>query len=63
MSEGPGKGGMADLTDLAEATGDEGTGEGLNTDTGWRMSLAIIVVDIDGALSMLEGALVVPVVG
>jgi hypothetical protein len=59
MSEGPGKGGMADLTDLAEVTGDEGTGEGLNTDAGRGMSLATIVVDIDGVYSMSEGALVV----
>jgi hypothetical protein len=59
MGEGPGKGGTADLTDLAEVTGDEGAGEGLNTDAGRGMSLAIIVVDIDGVLSMSEGALVV----
>ena len=59
MDEGPGKGGTADL---AESTGDEGAGEGLNMDAGRGMSLAIIVVDIDGVLSelsMSEGALVV----
>ena len=59
MGEGPGKGGTADLTKLAEVTGDEGAGEGLNTDAGRGTSLAIIVVDIDGVLSMSEGALVV----
>ena len=62
MGEGLGKGGTADLINLAEATGDKGAGEGLNTDAGRGVSLAIIVVDIDGVLSVLsmsEGALVV----
>ena len=59
MDQGPGKGSMADLTDLAESTGDEGAGEGLNTDAERGMSLAIIVVDIDRVPSTLEGVLVV----
>jgi hypothetical protein len=41
MGEGLGKGGTADLINLAEATGDEGAGEGLNTDAGRGVSLAI----------------------
>jgi hypothetical protein len=58
MGEGPGKGGTTDLS-LVEITGDEGAGEGLNTDAGSSVSLAIIIVDIDGVLSMSVGVLVV----
>ena len=57
MGEGPGKGSTAGLTDLAEVTGDEGAGEGLNADAGRGMSLAIVVVDMEYSLS--EGAFVV----
>ena len=56
MGEGPGKGSTAGLTDLAEVTGDEGTEEGLNVDAERGISLAIIVVDIYGVLSVGRSA-------
>jgi hypothetical protein len=59
MGDRPGKGGTTDLLGLAEITGDEGVGEGLNMDAGSSVSLATIIVDIDGVLCMSVGALVV----
>jgi hypothetical protein len=51
IDEGPGKGGGTDLMALAEDSGNsEGGTEGLATDSGSEMFLAIIVVD--GELSM-----------
>lgn len=55
MGEGPGKGGRTDLIDLAGETGNsDATREGLGTDSGSRMFLALVIVDIDGVLSMSE---------
>lgn len=56
MGEGPGKGGAADLTDIAEGSDDsEGAREELITDGGSEVSLAITIVDIDGVRSMVDG--------
>jgi hypothetical protein len=51
IGEGPGKGAGADLMGLAKASGNsEGGTEGLATDSGREVFMAIIVVD--GVLSM-----------
>lgn len=70
MGEGPGKGSGTELIEVTEGTGRRGVTagrsegnsvdktEGLNTDPGSEMPLAILVVETVGMLSISEGELI-----